>query len=83
MNCFDCVTSSASTAAVAVCSTCGVGVCEQHARIGSRHVETHSMGNPSSAVLPGRRIFCSVCAPAGATAAAAAPPAESVVSATI
>ena len=86
MNCFDCMTAHSRTVAVSygsatavgVCSVCGVGVCEQHARVGHQRVETHSMGNPSSTELPGRRVFCSVCAPADTASALAAPAGHAV-----
>jgi len=76
MNCFDCMTTDSrsvasaygAVGAVAVCSLCGVGLCEQHVRVGHVRVETHSIGNPSVSELPGRRVFCDVCAPADATA---------------
>jgi len=44
MNCFDCtVDDHTTTAAVAVCVSCGAGVCERHARL-----ETRAMPQPAS-----------------------------------
>lgn len=33
MNCFTCATSDRSTAAIASCTSCGAGVCPEHARV--------------------------------------------------
>lgn len=68
MHCFDCLTSLQSeSAAVAVCSSCGAALCGVHARVGSPREEIHSVGSPASRALPGRRIWCAVCAQEGAT----------------
>lgn len=65
MNCYTCATrEDAVTAAVAVCSVCGAGMCVEHATVGNAYVEEHSPGSPSTHTLPGRRMLCVICAPA-------------------
>ncbi|WP_197021551.1 hypothetical protein [Cellulomonas sp. HZM] len=67
MNCFDCLTSlQTESPASAVCSSCGAALCVVHALVGVPRQEVHSVGSPSATVLPGRRVWCSACAPSGA-----------------
>jgi hypothetical protein len=69
MQCFDCVTEfQRATEAVAVCTTCGAATCGPHTVTGDAREEVQSVGNPSVHVLPGRRLYCRTCAPAGAAA---------------
>jgi hypothetical protein len=38
MNCYDCATTGAMTAAIAVCHDCGAGVCTEHATTTRHHL---------------------------------------------
>lgn len=69
MNCFDCsVQDHRTTDAVALCSVCGAATCAPHTVAGYAEVEVRGVGNPSLRREPGRRLFCTTCAPARATA---------------
>ncbi len=64
MQCFECTDEMATTSAVAICVSCGAGLCLQHTLTGHQEEPVVSVGNPASRRLPGRRLFCSACAPA-------------------
>lgn len=65
MQCFVCADESATqTVAVSICVSCGAGLCHQHALTGHQEEAVPSFGNPVVRRLPGRRLFCGVCAPA-------------------
>ena len=66
MQCYDCAVEQKTTTAVAVCSTCGAGLCIQHAVLGHADEWTASVGNPSATQLAGRRILCQTCSASGA-----------------
>lgn len=64
MNCYTCATRQDNdTTALATCSVCGAGICREHATVGTAYVEEHSPGAPTAHALPGRRMFCIICAP--------------------
>lgn len=63
MNCFDRQLIDEKTApAIGVCSTCGGGLCSEHAVIEPVVIKDLSMGNPSSHRGRGRHLHCSHCA---------------------
>ncbi|QAY69100.1 DUF2180 family protein [Xylanimonas protaetiae] len=63
MRCFDCASEATAMAdAVAVCSSCGAGICLEHTLSGHQAEPVTSPGNPSTRRLPGRRLFCRACA---------------------
>ena len=64
MNCFECATQlQRVTPAVVTCTQCGASACVEHTAVGSATVADHSPGNPTRHRLPGRRMFCTTCAP--------------------
>lgn len=74
MQCYDCAAEQQISPAVAVCSTCGAGLCTTHAVPG--HAEerlTATLGNPTTRRLPGRRLYCHTCAADGMIDAAIIP----------
>ena len=82
MYCFDCLTVLKSeTTAVAVCSSCGAALCGVHSRVGVGREEIHSVGAPTTRALPGRRVWCTTCAPAGATCLVPRAPSRKVANA--
>ena len=78
MQCFDCAATNQITTAVAVCSTCGAGLCVHHAVVGHADEATASVGNPSSVRLPGRRILCQTCSASGLADESSVPAGTSV-----
>lgn len=67
MNCLECATRfQRETTAVSTCAQCGAASCVEHTSVGKATVAEHSPGIPSSLPLPGRRLFCPVCAPENA-----------------
>lgn len=80
MQCYDCAVAQQTTPAVAVCSTCGAGLCTTHAVVGHADEWTSGVGNPSAIRLPGRRILCQTCSTSGAAEEISAP-AAGVISA--
>ncbi|WP_263730514.1 DUF2180 family protein [Cellulomonas sp. SG140] len=63
MQCFECMTrGSQFTPAVAVCTTCGAGLCIDHAVVGHAATWLSTPGNPAPRRLPGRRLLCPECA---------------------
>ncbi|MET8405355.1 DUF2180 family protein [Streptomyces sp900116325] len=61
MNCYDCDSLDHVTPAVAVCPTCGAGVCAEHANTVSQQL--HRPAGMGLATLPraARRILCATC----------------------
>ena len=81
MQCYDCAVTQQTTPAVAVCSTCGAGLCVSHAVVGHADEWTSSVGNPSALRLPGRRILCRTCSTSGAQEEEASAPAGAIINA--
>lgn len=73
MQCFDCALEARISPAVAVCSTCGAGLCTDHAVSGHADEPMATVGNPTTHRLPGRRVVCHTCAADGAFDAAPVP----------
>ncbi len=62
MNCFDCASRGRRAEAVAVCTGCGAGVCEEHAHVGARWLYTTAVINRLVRVEPPTRvILCGLC----------------------
>ena len=61
-----------------MCSTCGAGLCVNHAVVGHADEATASVGNPSSVRLPGRRILCQTCSSSGLADESSVPAGTSV-----
>jgi hypothetical protein len=62
MNCFDCAALGDITAAAAVCTDCGAGVCPAHAHLTPRWLTRAMAINRVVAVEPpARTIRCTVC----------------------
>ncbi len=62
MNCFDCAAISITTAAVAVCSECGAGICADHAQVEAHWLTRTAVINRNVVVEPpAREIRCPVC----------------------
>ncbi|HEY0237564.1 MAG TPA: DUF2180 family protein [Friedmanniella sp.] len=80
MQCYDCAVENQTNTAVAVCSTCGAGLCIQHAVLGHADEWAASVGNQTAVRLAGRRILCQTCSASGARAESSAT-AGSIVSA--
>lgn len=80
MRCYDCAVAQQDMPAVAICATCGAGVCMTHAVLGHRDEMTVTVGIPSAVRIPGRVFLCQTCS-ATAAAAEAATPAGQVVDA--
>ncbi|MEU9244447.1 DUF2180 family protein [Streptomyces sp. NPDC048385] len=61
MNCYDCQITDEATAAVALCSVCGAGLCGHHAHL-SPHV-LHRLNGLGLAARPraARRFLCDTC----------------------
>ncbi|WP_044370470.1 MULTISPECIES: DUF2180 family protein [Streptomyces] len=61
MNCYDCNARDRSTSAVAICNSCGAGVCGEHAC--SRPRQLHRCAGTGVSALPiaARRILCPTC----------------------
>ena len=78
MQCYDCAVENKTAPAVAVCSTCGAGLCVDHSVLGHADEWTASVGNPSASKLPGRRILCQTCSASGAAHEASAPAGSAV-----
>ena len=66
MQCYDCAVEERTTTAVVMCSTCGAGLCLDHAILGHADEWTATVGNPTAMRLPGRRFLCRTCATSGA-----------------
>ena len=62
MQCYDCALEAQISPAVAVCSTCGAGLCGDHAVAGHANEPLTAVGNPTTRRLPGRRVVCQTCA---------------------
>ena len=70
MNCLDCTGSSVSTVAVAVCHSCGAGVCTDHANIRDHYLtRTEPIDQVVRIEPPARLIWCGACAAANEAAA--------------
>ncbi|MFE5307252.1 hypothetical protein [Isoptericola sp. NPDC056573] len=66
MNCYECATRDRrERVALASCSTCGAAACLEHTRVGAAVMHEQTPGNPTLTRLPGRRLYCVVCAPPG------------------
>ncbi|GAA2424229.1 DUF2180 family protein [Streptomyces macrosporus] len=62
MNCYECRSGGRTTAAIAVCSRCHVGMCPEHLRIEAELVhEPRGMGQVTQGP-EARRALCEVCA---------------------
>lgn len=60
MRCYDCMDRGVDAAAVAVCMSCGAGVCADCVRAESRGVDQHAtLGRPSHAET--RTLLCPSC----------------------
>ncbi len=61
MNCFSCASSDRVTAAVASCTSCGAGVCPEHAQVDAHdHSYSASPGAHTPHVV--RAFICPACA---------------------
>jgi hypothetical protein len=68
MHCYDCSIKGATVPAVAVCTTCGAGVCQSCARVGNQTVRHVTGFVPAeTALTQTRTIACPSCAVALAT----------------
>jgi hypothetical protein len=62
MNCFDCAATGITTAAVAVCSNCGAGLCADHVQVEAHRLTRTGVINSTVVVEPpAREIRCPVC----------------------
>lgn len=62
MNCYECRESSTGArTAEAVCSLCGVGLCDRHLVLETQELHRYVGMGKSTPDLPARRIVCSVC----------------------
>ena len=77
MHCYDCNVDGRVTPAVAICTSCGAGICGDHTRMQSQdRSQTATPGNPSP--LHTRSLLCVNCdGVLGVTFAHAIPGAES------
>lgn len=67
MNCFECAANGhANSAVVAICAQCGAASCIDHTVTGRAYVEIRSLGTAGHHGLPGRRLYCTDCAPESA-----------------
>ena len=73
MQCYDCAVAQKTSPAVAVCATCGAGVCLSHAVLAHPDEMSVTVGNPVATRLPGRRFLCPTCSSGAAGREAAAP----------
>ncbi len=80
MQCYDCAVAQQTSQAVAVCATCGAGICLEHAVLAHPDEIAVTVGIPTTTRLPGRRFLCQTCA-AGAPEREAAAPVGYVVNA--
>jgi hypothetical protein len=60
MNCYDCIVDGNTTPAVAICTSCGAGICGDHTRLETRdHAQAATPGNPSHHRT--RSLICGSC----------------------
>ena len=69
MNCLDCTDSTVTTVAVAVCHSCGAGVCKDHAVVLDHYLtRTEPIDQVIRIEQPARLIWCGACPPPSAAA---------------
>ena len=60
MNCYDCIGEGRTTSAVAICTSCGAGLCGEHTRL-----ETHDQMQAATPRNPSHRrtrsLICASC----------------------
>lgn len=60
MNCYDCISDGRTTVAVAICTSCGAGLCGDHTRL-----EVHDQTQPATPGNPShhrtRSLICASC----------------------
>lgn len=61
MDCYDCALEDTATPAIAVCDSCGCGVCVRHAHVSGRLVERLGGPRPGYRRKLARRLTCGVC----------------------
>jgi hypothetical protein len=61
MNCYDCLTLQEISAAVAVCTRCGAGLCLDHAHVAPQTVHEAAGTGRSTHSHNARRLTCGVC----------------------
>ncbi|KOV74833.1 hypothetical protein ADL00_00580 [Streptomyces sp. AS58] len=61
MHCFDCAQEGRDSAGVGVCTSCGLFICGDHARITGTEVQRTIGVLPRSSPLAARRLVCVPC----------------------
>ncbi|MEW2131889.1 DUF2180 family protein [Streptomyces sp. NPDC005435] len=64
MNCFDCQDLDVTTAAVAVCRSCGAGICGRHAHPYAQVLHRAAGMGTATRRRAARRLLCETCAAA-------------------
>jgi hypothetical protein len=60
MNCYDCIGEGRTASAVAICTSCGAGLCGEHTRVETNdHMQAATPGNPSHHRT--RSLICGSC----------------------
>jgi len=59
MNCYDSAQEGQTVPALAVCTNCGAGVCDQHMVMDKRRIEEDSMASPTTEAT--RQVLCVPC----------------------
>jgi hypothetical protein len=72
MHCLDCATNGLERVAVAICVTCGAGICIDHTRLGPLTLTRPGQGGMTyirkPVDLPARQVRCEICNDAHAEA---------------
>ncbi|WP_018549442.1 DUF2180 family protein [Streptomyces sp. LaPpAH-108] len=62
MNCFDCQALDTATAAVAICRSCGAGLCDRHAHPHPQALHRAAGMGTATRRHAARRLLCETCA---------------------